>query len=195
MTRERKNDWHGGRTGRGGSRELSRVTDPLTMGGPSPHFCTPLSRRRLRGHPDDRRTRMTERAAIEDSGVSRPTNGGDGRRSHSSSQQETHPVKRQPKGAKERTQTIQVWTYDQAQAAVPYISSILRSLREHALEALQHYHRAKRLANRPGRPNRATIIAQQEAEKDAHQADDRFRGALDELQEMDIYTLDPIQGQ
>jgi hypothetical protein len=103
-------------------------------------------------------------------------------------------VKRQPKGAKERTQTIQVWTYDQAQAASPYIASILRSLREHALEALLHYNRAKRLADRPGRPNRAAIIAHQEAERDARSADERFRDALDELQEMDIYTLDPIQG-
>ncbi len=76
-------------------------------------------------------------------------------------------MKRQPKGAKERPQTIQVWSYEQVQAAVPYVSSILRSLREHALEALQHYHRAKRIANRPGRPDRTTIIAQQEAEKDA----------------------------
>jgi hypothetical protein len=104
-------------------------------------------------------------------------------------------VKRQPKGAKERAQTIQVWSYEQARAAVPYISSILRSLREHALEALRHYHRVKRLANRPGRPDRATIIAQHEAEAEARRADERFRDALDELQEMDIYTLDPIQGQ
>jgi hypothetical protein len=104
-------------------------------------------------------------------------------------------VKRQPKGAKERPQTIQVWTYEQVQSAAPYISSILRSLREHALEALQHYRRVKRLADRPGRPNRAAIIAHQEAEKEAHRADDRFREALDELQVMDIYTLDPTQGQ
>ena len=104
-------------------------------------------------------------------------------------------MKRQPKGAKERTQTIQVWTYEQAQAAAPYITSILRSLREHALEALQYYHRVKRLANRPGRPDRSAIIAQHEAEKEAHRADDRFRDALAELQVMDIYTLDPIQGQ
>jgi hypothetical protein len=103
-------------------------------------------------------------------------------------------VKRQPKGAKERTQTIQVWTYEQAQSAVPYISSILRSLREHALEALQHYHRAKRIANRPGRPDRSAIIAQQEAEKEARRADERFHDDLAELQEMDIYTLNPIQG-
>jgi hypothetical protein len=104
-------------------------------------------------------------------------------------------VKRQPKGAKERSQTIQVWTYEQAQAATPYLASILRSLREHALEALQHYHRAKRIANRSGRPSRSVIIAQHEAEKEARQADERFREALDELQDMDIYTLDPIQGQ
>jgi hypothetical protein len=104
-------------------------------------------------------------------------------------------VKRQPKGAKERTQTIQVWTYQQARAAAPYIASILRSLREHALEALQHSQRAKRLANRPGRPDRSAIIAHQEAEKDAQRADDRFREAIEELQGMDIYTLDPIQGQ
>jgi hypothetical protein len=111
------------------------------------------------------------------------------------SQQESHAVKRQPKGAKERTQTIQVWTYEQAQAASPYIASILRTLREHALEALQYYHRAKRIADRPGRPNRSTIIAQQEAEQEARRADDRFRDDLAELQEMDIYTMDPIQGQ
>ena len=104
-------------------------------------------------------------------------------------------MKRQPKGAKERTQTIQVWTYEQAQAATPYISSILRSLREHALESLQYYHRARRLANRPGRPDRSAIIAQQEAEREARRADDRFRDDLAELQVMDIYTLDPIQGQ
>ena len=104
-------------------------------------------------------------------------------------------MKRQPKGAKERTQTIQVWTYDQARTAAPYLTSILRSLREHALEALLHHHRAKRIANRPGRPDRSAIIAQQEAEKEAHRADDRFHDALDELQQMDIYTLDPIQGQ
>ncbi|HTU89555.1 MAG TPA: hypothetical protein VMF69_05605 [Gemmataceae bacterium] len=103
-------------------------------------------------------------------------------------------MKRQPKGAKERAETIQVWTYEQALSAAPYFSSILRSLREHALEALQHYHRAKRIANRPGRPDRSAIIAQQEAEKEARRADDRFHDDLMELQEMDIYTLDPIQG-
>lgn len=103
-------------------------------------------------------------------------------------------MKRQPKGAKTRSHTIQVWTYKQAQAAAPYIASILRSLREHALDALQYFHRVKRIANRPGRPDRSTLIAQQEAEREARRADNRFRDALHELQEMDIYAFDPIQG-
>jgi hypothetical protein len=104
-------------------------------------------------------------------------------------------MKRQPKRARQQPQTIQVWTYEQAQAATPYIASIVRSLREHALQALTHYQTAKRLANRPGRPDRAALIAQQEAEQQARRSDENFREALDELQALDIYTLDPIQGQ
>jgi hypothetical protein len=115
-------------------------------------------------------------------------------RARTTPNEESQTVKRQPKGAKERTQTIQVWTYEQAQAAAPYIASILRSLREHALEALQYYHRARRLANRPGRPDRSALIAQQEAEHEARRADQRFRDDLAELQALDIYTLDPVQG-
>lgn len=104
-------------------------------------------------------------------------------------------MKRQPKGAKEQPQVIRVWTFQQAQLAMPYLSSIVRSLREHALEALSHYHLVKRLARRPGRPDRTALLAQQRAEQDARRSDERFREALDELEALDIYTLDPVQGQ
>src|SRR5262249_13322208 len=131
-----------------------------------------LLRRRLRGHPDEQRKRTKRRAINADPGCGQADQWGC--RSSLAQLPAGDPnVKRQPKGAKERTQTIQVWPYEQAQAAIPYISSILRSLREHALEALRHYHRAKRIANRPGRPDRTTLIAQQEAEKEAHRADAR----------------------
>ena len=53
-----------------------------------------------------------------------------------------------------RKQVLPVWTYPQAQNAVPYIRSIMRSLREHRLEQLGSEMRAKRLAARPGRPDR-----------------------------------------
>ena len=42
-------------------------------------------------------------------------------------------MSRKREGAKQKTQTIQVWTVDQAIEAVPYLASILRSVREHRL--------------------------------------------------------------
>jgi hypothetical protein len=104
-------------------------------------------------------------------------------------------VKRHPKGAKQRTETLQVWTYEQAQAAAPYIASVVRSIREHALEALSHQRTAQRIADRPGRPGRAAIIAQKEAEEQARRADEQFQDAVNELENLDVFCLDPIQGQ
>jgi hypothetical protein len=104
-------------------------------------------------------------------------------------------VKRQPKGAKQRSQTLRVWTYEEAQAAIPYITSVLRSIREHALTALSHTRAAQRLADRPGRPKRAAIIAHQEAQDEAHRSDEKFQEAVGELQDLDVFCLDPLQGQ
>jgi hypothetical protein len=104
-------------------------------------------------------------------------------------------VKRNPKGAKQRSQTLQVRTFGQARAAIPYIASVVRSIREHALEALHQAQKVRRLKDRPGRPDRTALIAQQEAERLARAADDEFQDAVGELQQLDVYCLDPIQGQ
>lgn len=104
-------------------------------------------------------------------------------------------MKRQPKGAKQKAQTLRVWAFAEAETAVPYITSVVRSIREHALEALSQARTAQRLDERPGRPDRNTLIAQQEAREKARKADEEFRRAVHELQELDIYVLDPIQGQ
>jgi uncharacterized protein DUF2203 len=103
-------------------------------------------------------------------------------------------VKRNPKGAKQRQRTIQVWTYAQAQAAAPYIASVVRSLREHSLEALACQRKLRRLNQQAGRPDRQTIIAIQEAERQFHQAEGQLHDAAEELQALDVYTLDPVQG-
>jgi len=87
------------------------------------------------------------------------------------------------------------WTYDEARKALPYIASIARSLREHRLDALAHDREARRLAAEPGRPNRAALIAQQEAAHEARRAADRFDEALEELNAHDVYCLDPVRGQ
>jgi hypothetical protein len=104
-------------------------------------------------------------------------------------------VKRNPKRARRTQQDLRVWTFPQAQAAAPYISSVVRSLREHGLEALARHRSLQRLAARAGRPRRADLIAQEEAERALSLAQDRFRDALEELHDLDIYSLEPLQGQ
>ena len=102
-------------------------------------------------------------------------------------------MKRNSKG-KAREKTIQVWTYDQARGAVPYLTSVVRSLREHAVEALALQRQARQLAAKPGRPDRNDLIAQQEAERQARAADARLQETADELHALDVFSLEPVGG-
>ena len=104
-------------------------------------------------------------------------------------------MKRKHKGTRERRQTIPVWTYEQARGALPYLSSIMRSLREHRIEALQQDRFARKLARQPGRPDRHRIIADQEAKDEAERAAGRFKGTLEELHSLGVYCLDPVRGE
>jgi len=103
-------------------------------------------------------------------------------------------VKRNRNGSRKRQETIQVWTYDQARRVLPYVASIMRSLREQCLEARQQRLTARRLAERPGRPERAAILAHSAAVQAAQDAEERFHEALDELHTLDVYCLDPVAG-
>jgi hypothetical protein len=104
-------------------------------------------------------------------------------------------MKRKSRRPRREEQPLRVWTFNEAQAAAPYITSVVRSIREHGLEALGWDRTLARLARQPGRPNRSALIAKQEAEKQLHEAQERFREAADELQALDIFSLDPLQGQ
>src|SRR5439155_1080830 len=91
-------------------------------------------------------------------------------------------------------QPIQLWTFPKAQAACPYIRSVLASLREHLLEAQGLKVRLKRLTDRPGRPDRATLVAQHELQKQLHLAEGRLEQTCEELDAINIYALEPLQG-
>ena len=65
-------------------------------------------------------------------------------------------MKRNHKRPKKQRHTIQVWAHDQVQAALPYIASVMQSVREHRLEGQRLHLQAKRLAYKPGRSTRAT---------------------------------------
>jgi hypothetical protein len=98
------------------------------------------------------------------------------------------------KRTKSRRQVIPVWTYEQAKKASPYLASVLRSVREHQIDAQRHEVAAQRLADAPGRPDRKSLICQAEATRESGHAQDRVAEALAELDDLGIECLDPIQG-
>jgi hypothetical protein len=104
-------------------------------------------------------------------------------------------MNRKNKRAKRHVHFIPVWTFNQVQRALPYVASIMRSLREHHLAALAQNRNARRLDALPGRPDRHTLIEREDAVRDAREADECFQEALEELHTLDIYCLDPARGE
>jgi Uncharacterized conserved protein (DUF2203) len=104
-------------------------------------------------------------------------------------------MKPNPKRAKKRVKVIPVWTYSQAVSVLPYVTSIMNSLREHQLDAQRHELVARRLAAKPGRPDRATLIDQEEAGREAQRSSKRFQQALEELHSLGIFCLDATRGE
>ena len=104
-------------------------------------------------------------------------------------------MNRKPKKAKGSQQVLPVWTYIQAQSVVPYLTSVMRSLRDHQLEVQKSDLATRRLANKPGRPDRATLIAQHEAVQETQRAWERYDDALEELNSLGIFCLDAVDGE
>jgi hypothetical protein len=103
-------------------------------------------------------------------------------------------MKRNSQGSQRRKQTIRLWSHPEARAAAPYVKSVLTSLREHRLDARRYGAETRKLADLPGRPDRTRILANAAAAKETQEAEDRFQEALEELQGLDIYLLDPVAG-
>lgn len=104
-------------------------------------------------------------------------------------------MKRNRKGRRKHRAEVRIWDLDEARRALPYITSVMGSVREHFLEMRSYQICADRLACRPGRPDRGTIIAEQEARREADAARERCREAADELHALHIQCLDPARGE
>ncbi len=100
-----------------------------------------------------------------------------------------------PKRSKKEKRTVRVWTYDEARKAVPYISGVMQSIREQHLEALSQDRQARRLADRPGRPDRNLLVAQADTARLSREADSRCEESLAELHAIDVFCADPIRGE
>jgi hypothetical protein len=87
-----------------------------------------------------------------------------------------------------------VWTHAQARAVSPYVASIMRSLREHRLNVLRYQLAARRFAAKAVKPSRDTLVAQEEAAREAGRADAEYYRTLAELKSLGIRCLDSIAG-
>lgn len=103
-------------------------------------------------------------------------------------------MNRNRKSAKPRPQERRVWSYKLLQSALPYLTSVMRSIREHQTEFRKHQLTADRLAAQPGRPDRDALIAHQEALRSARQTETKLQEALDELDSLDVFCEAPLQG-
>lgn len=100
-----------------------------------------------------------------------------------------------PRKARRSRNTLRLWTFDQAQAVVPYLASIVRSLREHALHIQTVRRRLAFLEDQPGRPDRRALIAIEECKRDLARAEEENASALAELESLDVQLLDALRGQ
>src|ERR1700735_1628967 len=89
-------------------------------------------------------------------------------------------------------QTIQVWTLEQARSLLPYLISIIDSMREARLEGQAHATRVAKLEARHGRPKREQILAIADEKTMIEGARERFESAHAELRQSDVYCIHPV---
>ena len=93
-----------------------------------------------------------------------------------------------------RARTIRLWKKTEAFKAVPYLRSIIGSLREHWLEVLTA-ERQIDLATQLKKPVKRQQLLEQEKQGDElHRAREKFNDALDELNRLDVFLLEPVRG-
>jgi hypothetical protein len=87
-----------------------------------------------------------------------------------------------------------LWTFEEAQAAVPYFSSVARSLREHYLAMFAKSREVQKFTERQGRPDRKALIEEQEARGDLLKAEQDYQDALEELRALGVQPIHTVQG-
>lgn len=97
-----------------------------------------------------------------------------------------------PRRKKRKMRVIHLWNYPDALRAVSYLNHVLTSLREQWLETQRHRLDVKRLSLQ--KPDRATLVRLEEAQKDLDRSEDSFKETLHELRVIDVFLLNPLHG-
>jgi hypothetical protein len=102
-------------------------------------------------------------------------------------------MKRRHRNKKRPVRLLRLWTHDEAAKAIPYLRSVVGSLREHWL-TVQSLERDIALLQRGTRKAVAHLVAEKTAEESCDRAEAQFQDALAELSQLDVFLLDPLQG-
>ena len=86
------------------------------------------------------------------------------------------------------------WTYAEAVKAVPYLRSVVGSLRESWLQLRRAQREMQLIEGRGDRADRETLASRQDAQREANSAQSRVNEALAELAALHVDRLDPAQG-
>jgi hypothetical protein len=103
-------------------------------------------------------------------------------------------MKRRHRNKKRSTRVIRLWTQEEAEKVIPYLRSVMGSLREQWLKVQSAKREAALLSARQHPLKRDQILTQQFLAADQGQAEDRFDDALAELAGVDVFLLDPVKG-
>ena len=93
-----------------------------------------------------------------------------------------------------RLRVLHLWTLPEVRKAIPYLRSVVGSLREHWLEVLNAQRRGDLAAKNPTSEKRTGLLATARLQEECQNAQRRFDDALEELNKLDVFLLDAVQG-
>ena len=102
------------------------------------------------------------------------------------------------KRRRERSQPMQVlhlWSWREVVKAVPYLRSVITSVREHYLELLAAQRRLDRDAKHKAPSKRQQLLDAARHAEEGQRAQVKFDDALEEINRVDVYLVDPVEGR
>lgn len=93
-----------------------------------------------------------------------------------------------------RMRVMHLWDWSEATKAVPYLHSVIGSLREHWLEVLTAKRQLDKSSTRKAPAKRQQLVEENMRRDEAQRAQDRFEDALEELNRIDVFLIDPVCG-
>ncbi len=94
----------------------------------------------------------------------------------------------------EATIAVRLWTYMGAKQAVPYLRSLVGSLREGWIEMRQAQEQVRKIEARPGRADRDSLILLEESNHDVSRVEAKLEDVVNEMLALSAYCVDPGAG-